>query len=54
MTGPIKKISAHDSEQLEEELTLKEDRKTLKNTCNNVAPRAGGFMGAFIVFFGVF
>ena len=47
MTGPIKKISAHDKEKLVEELTLVEVNKTLKNTHNNVGPGAGKFTGAF-------
>ena len=53
MTGPIKKICAHDSEKLEEELTMEEVSKTLKNTRNNVAPGASGFTGPFYKVFGV-
>ena len=37
MTSPIK----------EEELTIEEVSKTMKNTCNKVAPGAGGLTGAF-------
>ena len=51
ITGPIKKISAHDNEKLKEEQTLQEIRKTLKNRHNNVAPGAGRFTGAFYTVF---
>ena len=47
MTGPIRKISAHDSKKLKEKLTLEEVSKTLSNTRNNVA------LGLFTSFFGV-
>ena len=47
MTGPIKMISEHNRAKLDSILTLDEVSKTLRNTFNNVAPGAGGFIGAF-------
>ena len=45
--GDIKKISEHDKERLDKEISMEEVSNTLKNTRNNVAPGAGGFTGAF-------
>ena len=45
--GHIKKISEHDRERLDKQISMEEVSNTLKNTRNNVAPGAGGFTGAF-------
>ena len=43
----VKQISLHDRDNLENEISMDELSKTLKNTRNNVAPGAGGFTGGF-------
>ena len=52
--GEVNGISEDDRCNLEKEITMEEERNTLKNTKNNVAPGAGGFTGRYIKSFGVF
>ena len=47
----MKKINKEESCQLEKNITIEEVGNTLKNTKNNVAPGAGGFMGSFHMVF---
>ena len=43
----VKMISEEENCQLERKITMGEVSNTLKNTKNNIAPGAGGFMGSF-------
>ena len=52
--GEVKGMSESDRCQLEKEITLEEVSNILKNTKNNVAPGAGGFMGSFYKVFWCF